>query len=123
MMALADFSPVTTTMENITASGEFDLITDVDLRKMIISVYNSFNTTLKLEKLIADYVDEYLTPFLINNLRFRDFSPLNNDFIGSSVFENIVYGYEALLQQQISGYEKNLSKLQLLNKKLTITDK
>ena len=44
MMGLAQFKPITITMDNITASGEFDLIKDVELRKQLISTYESYNT-------------------------------------------------------------------------------
>ncbi len=33
MFALTDFHPSLTTMENITASGEFELISDIEFRK------------------------------------------------------------------------------------------
>lgn len=118
MMGLADFNPSITTMENITASGEFDLIKDIELRKRLINTYNSYNTTLKLEKLLADYVNTYLTPFFFENVRFSDFSSINSKFIEKPLFENIVFGYEVLLKQQIEGYKDNLEKIRLLNKKL-----
>ncbi len=115
MMGLADFNPSITTMENITASGEFDLIKDIELRKRLINTYNSYNTTLKLEKLLADYVNTYLTPFFFENVRFSDFSSINSNFIEKPLFENIVFGYEILLKQQIEGYKDNLEKIRLLN--------
>lgn len=118
MMALADFTPVTTTMENITASGEFDLITDINLRENLISAYNSFKTTTKFESMLANYVDKYLTPFLLENLRFSDFSSINSDFKKDPLFENIIIGYEALLHQQVNGYDANLKKLNVLNESL-----
>ena len=61
MPALADFHPSLTTMENITASGEFELISDIELRKKIIDTYNSYKTTSQLEGLIFDFVNQYLT--------------------------------------------------------------
>ncbi|WP_053991558.1 DUF6090 family protein [Mangrovimonas sp. TPBH4] len=119
MMTLADFNPSTTTMENITASGEFDMITDIDLRKDIISTYKSYKTSTKLEGLIADYVNEYVTPFFFENVRFRDFESINADFSKDPHFENIVLGYEVLLNQQISGYKSNLEKQKVLDDRLT----
>lgn len=119
MMALANFSPLTTTMENITATGEFNLIKDIELRKNIISTYNSYTTTAKLESITTDYINKYLTPFFFENVRFSDFSSINSDFISDPLFENIVLGYEILLNQQINGYRRNLGKLNLLNENLT----
>jgi len=45
MLALSYFDPSLTTMENITASGEFELIGDIEFRKNIIDTYKSFKTT------------------------------------------------------------------------------
>ncbi|WP_297093551.1 DUF6090 family protein [uncultured Draconibacterium sp.] len=122
MMSLADFTPSTTTMENILASGEFDLIRDIELRKNIISTYNDYKTSAKLESLITDYVNIYVTPFFFENVRFRDFSSINSDFTQDPQFENIVLGYDVLLDQQIKGYERNLEKQKLLDKKLAHTN-
>jgi len=118
MMGLASFSPSITTMENITASGEFELIKDIELRKRIISTYNTYNTTIKLESLLSDYVNKYVTPFFFDNVRFSDFSSIDSDFIKETLFENIVFGYEVLLNQQIRGYQDNLEKIKLLNENL-----
>ena len=123
MMGLAGYSPSITTMENITASGEFELIKDIELRKKIISTYNTYNTTLKLEGLLAEYVNTYVTPFFFDNVRFSDFSSIHSDFIKEPLFENIVFGYEVLLNQQIRGYQDNLKKIKLLNENLKIANK
>lgn len=118
MMGLANFSPAITTMENITASGEFKLIKDIELRKQLIDTYNSFNVTLKLEGLLADYVNTYVTPYFIENVRFSNFSSIQSNFIKEPLFENIVFGYEILLSQQIKGYQESLEEIKLLKKKL-----
>lgn len=119
MMSLANYSPSLTTMENIKASGEFKLIKDIELRKRIINTYNSYNSTLKLENLLSEYVNKYITPFFFENVRFSDFSSIHSDFINEPLFENIVFGYDVLLGQQIKGYKDNLEKIKLLNEKLT----
>lgn len=119
MMGLANYSPSLTTMENIKASGEFKLIKDIELRKRIINTYNSYNTTLKLENILSEYVNKYITPFFFENIRFSDFSSIHSDFIKEPLFENIVFGYDVLLGQQIKGYQDNLEKIKLLNEKLT----
>jgi len=118
LMAMASFNPITTTMENITASGEFDLITDIELRKNIIATYNGFKNSTKLESLLQEYVNTYLTPFLLHNIQFSDFTSINSDYVKDPMFENIVLGYEALLSQQINGYKTNLDKLNQFNNRL-----
>ncbi|SDC65353.1 DUF6090 family protein [Williamwhitmania taraxaci] len=123
MMGVANYTPSITTMENVTASGEFELIEDIELRKQIILTYNTYNVTLKLESLLSDYINKYVTPFLFENIRFSNLSPINSTFIKDPLFENIVIGYEVLLTQQIKGYQDNLEKIKLLNNKLTTANK
>ncbi len=109
-------------MQNISASGEFDLLKDIELRKKLIDVYNVYKTTTQLESLLSDYVNQYVTPYFFENIRFSDFSSIHDDFTKDPAFENIVIGYSVLLNQLISGYEENLKKLKLLNEKLTPAD-
>src|SRR5210317_1009185 len=119
MMALSDFLPTLVTMENITQSGEFKLISDLEYRERLIDTYNSYQTTSQLESILSDYVDEYVTPFFFRNIRFSDFTSLHDNFKESPEFENIVIGYDALLTQKLKGYEENLKKLKELNQLLT----
>ena len=118
MMASSDFSPSLITMENITASGDFELIGNFEYREKIIDTYNSYQTTSQLENILSDYVNEYVTPFFFKNVRFSDFTSLKENFIKESEFENIVLGYDALLTQKLKGYEVNLQKLKELNQLL-----
>jgi len=123
MMALSDFHPSLVTMENITESGEFKLISDLEYREKLIDTYNSYQTTSQLESILSDYVNEYVTPFFFRNIRFSDFTSLHDNFKESPEFENIVIGYDALLSQKLKGYEENLKKLKELNQLLTTANK
>ena len=51
--------------ESITASREFRLVKEIEVKKIIVNTYNSYNTTLNLENLLSDYVNKYLIPFFI----------------------------------------------------------
>ena len=119
MMASSNFSPSTITMENIKASGQFELIRNIEFRENLIDTYNSYETTSQYEGLLTDYGNQYITPFLFENLRFSDFSSLNENFAEKAEFENIVIGLDALLTQKINGYKVNLKKLKKLNLQLT----
>ena len=119
MMAMSYFHPSLTTMENITSSGEFELIRNNELRKSIIFTYNSYDNTAKYEAVLSEYTKEYITPFFFKNIRFRDFKSLNQDFVKDPHFENIVMGYSTLLAQIINGYKANLEKVKQLEELLT----
>ncbi len=123
MLSHSNFNPSITTMENITASGEFKFIKNIELRKLIISTYKSFNRTLRLEELLLDYGNDYVSPFLFENVRFSDLSSINSDYFKEPLFENIVIVYEILLNQQIKGYQITLEKIKLLDDKLTAANR
>ena len=114
MMGISNFIPNTTTMENITASGEFGLIKDLTLREKLIDTYTSYKSTMKVDQILLDYVDKYLTPYFFENIRFSDFTEIKGDFIENPEFENIVFGYDVLLKQQIKNYSKALEKIDSL---------
>jgi hypothetical protein len=118
MLQISNYSLSTTTMENITASGEFELINDINLRKEIIDIYKTHNTTLKFEGLLLDHINNYVIPFYFENIRFADSGPLDENLINTPLFENIVFGYNVLLNQQIEGYRDNLDKIKSLTEKL-----
>ncbi len=119
MMSLSDFAPSTSTMEDITASGKFGMIKDIELRKSIIDTYNAYQTTAKLENIISDYVNDYVTPYFFDHVRFSDFTPIHSDFTRDPIFENIVLGYDVLFSQLVSGYQRNMEKQKQLDAQLT----
>ena len=106
-------------MENITASGQFELIRNIEFREDLIDTYNSYETTSQMEDFLSDYSKEYVSPFFFENVRFSDFSAINEDFAEKAEFENIVIGYDMLLTQKIDAYKVNLEKLKKLNLQLT----
>lgn len=118
MLQIANYSPSITTMENIKASGEFELIKDINLRKEIINTYETHKATLKLEGILFDHINNYVIPFYFENIRFSDYKHIDLAIINTPLFENIVFGYEILLNQQIEGYQKNLEQIRILTKKL-----
>ena len=119
MMVSSNFKPTLITMENITASGDFELISNFEYREKLIDTYNSYQTTSQLESILSDYVNQYVTPFFFENVRFSDFSSLRENFTKELEFENIVLGYDALLTQKLKGYEVSIVKLRTLNQLLT----
>jgi len=114
LMGLSNFIPVTTTMDNITASGQFGLIKDDELKKRLIKTYSTYRSSLKVDEILMDYVDKYLTPYFFENVRFSDFSSIKEDFIKNPEFENIVIGYEIMLNQQINHYKNALEEIDML---------
>lgn len=123
MSSEIDFSPSTITMQNINASGKFDQIGSFELRKDITSTYDAYKTSNQLESLLAKYGSQYVSPFFFRNVRFSNFKPIHSNFIENPLFENIVIGYDVLLNQLLKGYEANLKRVNSLNKKLAVAEK
>ncbi len=118
MLGSVSFVPSTTTMENIIASGEFKFIKNNELRKEIISTYNSYSTTAKLEGLLSSFVFDYLSPYLYENIRFYNLDSIGTSFIEDPRFENLVFSYLVFLKQKVRNYENTLEKIIELDKAL-----
>jgi len=110
-------------MDNIKASGEFDLIRDIDLRKQIITTYDSYASTSTFDQMIMDYANDYVTPYFFENVRFSDLSSINKNILEDPAFENILIGYMTLMTQQINGYKENLKQVKTLNEYLIHSQK
>ncbi|MBE9469293.1 MAG: hypothetical protein IMY72_13370 [Bacteroidetes bacterium] len=123
MMTWSDFHPALITMENITASGDFELISNFEFREKLIDTYNSYQTTSQYEDILSDYAKQYVTPFFFDNVRLSNFTFLKENFVKNPEFENIVIGYDALLTQKLKEYKVNLKKLKELNQLLTTANK
>lgn len=114
IMMMSEFRAHTSTMENIIASGDFHVIENGELRKQLVATYGSYKVTAKLEMLTSDYVNSYLVPFLFDHLRLRDLTLMELSESSKIKFENIIIGYQVLLNQQISGYETARARQKLL---------
>ncbi len=113
-------------MDNIKASGEFELIKNIELRKKLIQVYHSFEESQKMDALLQDHINKYVVPFYYDNVRFTDFNTsnfsdftsANKGFMESSKFLNTVFGYDVLIEQQLKSYQNSLEKIKALNEDL-----
>ncbi len=124
MLGLSSLDASTTTMENITASGEFGLIKDTELRRLLISTYNSYKRTLKVETLLFTYVNDRVSPFVFENFSFNGATIEDATVAEGPLFQNIVFVYGVLLDQQIRGYQNTLERMEQLELKLgTATDR
>ncbi|UII20903.1 hypothetical protein [Fulvivirga ligni] len=118
LMTFAQFYPNNTTMENIKASGQFELLQKVDIRNQIISTYAAFDNAVAMEKLLLDYSTDFVTPFFFDNFNFFEKNKSNTEALRNFKFINLYMGYIMLLDQQIRGYETSLRQAQELDQKL-----
>jgi hypothetical protein len=119
-MAYSDFIPSVATMDHIKASGEFELIQDVELRKKLIKTYNSYNFTRQSNQILTDYINNYVTVFFHDNINFADFSSIEGNFYEIPKFLNNVIGYLALVGQQVESYNQSLIHINALDSSLSV---
>ncbi len=119
MLTMSSLDASTTTMENITASGEFSLIKDAELRKHLIDSYNSYQRTQRAEALLFDYVSERFSPFVFDNFHFNASTIEDAEVLEGPRFHNLVFVYGVLLDQQIRSYQSTLTLIEQLEQKLS----
>ena len=106
------------TYEDITNSGNLNLINDFNLKRNIIDYYIEIEGVRFLEEFFNDYLNIQVLPFILS-----DFSILKENFIdpnsiNSNRFSNSFAGYYGLMQQRVDAYVKLLDKAILLKEEL-----
>jgi len=114
MTGRADFVPTSITLDNITYSGEFDLISDRLLRRQIIYTYDVFEYIETFEELSLGYFKKYIGPFLLDEVGQLQGQPgeIRKRMLA------IIPPYRAQLEQQCKGYQTMDAELDKLIKAL-----
>ncbi len=113
------YRPSTITMENVKESGDFELIKGYQLRRKIITAYESLDNLKEQESVLNDYVRDLVRPYFFEKIRYRDFYPVDDvNFVKDHRFENMIIGYGILIKTQMEAYTDTMSKLQDLRKEL-----
>jgi hypothetical protein len=110
MLSLANKTRFTTTMDNITYSGDFSLIRDKALRKQILELYASYEGLDELEDFSLGYIKTYFGPLLLENRRAEQL--LSASFRSEMSYLALVY--RNLVIQQTDGYDLTIQKLDTL---------
>jgi hypothetical protein len=110
MLSLANKTRFTTTMDNITYSGDFSLIRDKALRKQILELYASYEGLDELEDFSLGYIKTYFGPLLLENRRAEQL--LSASFRSEMSYLALVY--RNLVIQQTNGYDLTIQKLDTL---------
>ncbi len=118
VMEIASITPTTITFETIKSSGNFNLISDFDLRQNIIEYYKNYEDLIYAQKVLNDYVNQYGIPFVFNNLDMLSGEFTTSKESYSRPFKNIVAGYSGLLQQILDRYKEMKTMNQELLTKL-----
>lgn len=113
------FTPRTVTFESIKNSGGLEVISNYELRKLIIETYLLYNELVIVEQLTFDFLIDYWMPYSIKQIDIVKNSVVNKNFIKELEFGNLVGGYKSALSQQLNSYRKVMKKCNDLEASLT----
>ena len=87
------FIPQKITYETLTGSGNFDVISNYELRENIAKLYTKYSAILFVEETFNKYISENIFPFIQNNFDFLSNTLVNKNLGKSPVFKNMVLFY------------------------------
>ena len=120
LASINHFVPEQGTYETMKYSGNLDLFSDYELREYIGNYYNVVDGILLTQKIHYDYMSDYCIPYIYTHFNLLDGKLIPGAKIDHEL-TNVIAGYRALLQQNLTSYrqlvEENMSlKLKLAKK-------
>lgn len=112
------FTPETSTYESIKYSGNFNILSDYELKEALILYYQSFEEARFKEQIYNDYIHEYAIPFVYKNMDLLNQTIKTPTAVRGHTFNNLVVGYYALFGQVIEMYQVLVEMNQKLKKRL-----
>ncbi|MFC2133114.1 hypothetical protein ACFLTH_00735 [Bacteroidota bacterium] len=106
------------TYEDITNSGNLNLISDFKLKSLIVDYNIVINGVGFIDDYFYKYFNDFVMPFI-----FKEFSVLKGEFNNPTViksvrFANVVAGYYSMVQQRSAAYSDLLDKTYTLRDEL-----
>lgn len=120
------FSAQRTAYESMKSSGKLDLISDFELRNEVVELYEQYYWgTSEFDVSLLNHINDFVKPYFMENIVFTDRSSLDETFLSSSEFRNIIYSYRYLFLAKVEFYsrvhaevESTLDQLQSYEEKL-----
>lgn len=108
------FSPQKTTYESMKSSGQLELISDFELRNQIVELYEQYHWAAEEYDIsLLNHVTDFVKPFYMNNVYYTGPFTINDDFLESNVFRNIIYSYKYLFQGKVRFYDQMRDQTEL----------
>lgn len=107
------------TYEEITNSGNLNLLTDFELKSRIVDYYLDLGGVKFIDDYFNKYFTEFVMPFILSEYSVLTEEFNNKKVIHSTEFANVVAGYFSLIQQRLEAYEKLLVDCILLRDELS----
>jgi hypothetical protein len=101
------FSAQKTTYESLKSSGQLELISNFELRNEIVELYEQYYWgTSEYDISLLNHINDFLKPFYMSNVYYTGRFQVNEDFLDSNVFRNIIYSYRYLFQAKMNFYDQ-----------------
>jgi len=110
MVFFSEFSEQTDTYEDITGSGNLNLMRDFELKTEIIAYHKSIKDYGFLEKYFQEYYSNNFLPFIMNHFDLFTNQLIPYDIYKSVKFKNVVGGFISYTQQRTAAHKELLNE-------------
>lgn len=90
------------------------------MREETTNYYESFTTIQSQQEMTVEFINDYATKFVFNNINILNWQIINKKNIDFTEVNNIIVGYYALLEQNIKLEKEIVIRNKELLKKLNI---
>lgn len=99
------FTAQMTTYESMKFSGRVEIIGDFNLRNRIVELYEQYYRGMRqYDEAVHDHLTRYIQPFSIQELVYTGSNQLEDDFLHSNRFRNMIFPYLVLSQERLRFY-------------------
>ncbi len=100
------FTPEDFTYQSMIASGDFKLIDNQEIKNRLIRLHSQYQFIQQLQINFTQALDDNYFPFLIQNVDYTTFKPVNHDFHNSLTLRNFFMYTVNDLGSHVSGYKQ-----------------
>lgn len=101
------FLPQRTAYESLKGSGQMTLISDLELRKKVIGVYEYYYAAAaEYDQSISDQIRDLITPYYMDNIAYTSSSTIDSAFLKDAYFSKIIFFYRGIYEGRSAFYEE-----------------
>lgn len=100
----------TGTYEDITNSGNLNIISDYAIKKQIVEYHVSMSGVEFVDNYFYEYFGDFVMPFIFKNFSVLAGKFVNPQVIKTNQFANVIAGYVSMVQQRKAAYDDLLEK-------------
>jgi hypothetical protein len=98
------------TYEDITNSGNLNIISDYNLKKQIVDYHVAISGVEFIDNYFYQYFSSFVMPFIFSNFSVLNGTLDKPGIIKTNQFANVIAGYFSMVQQRKTAYEGLLEK-------------